>query len=196
MFTRPLWKVPQEPVPAEELIALRYPKSKPSARAVWHGRVTCSDAFPARPRFALSWSPALCCCIYWAFLNDKIELILRPLLVSFKTWLLLSGSGLRCSVSHLDCFIGYLFSVNHINNLKLNRKNLPVNRNCCGYSCSSWIFKNIPVLDKSNTELFSRWIFCSVYFCWLWRSFFWIEWLEGNIQFWCWFFFFLKSGWL
>lgn len=35
---------------------------------------------------------------------------------------MLSGSGLRCSVSHLNCFIGYLFSVSCVNDLKLNRK--------------------------------------------------------------------------
>lgn len=113
--------MPQEPAPDDELITLRYPKSKSSAWVVWHGCVTCSNPFPAQPGFALSCSHALCSCIYWAFLNDKIKLIFRPMWILFKNWLLLSGSGLCCSVSHLDCLIGYLFSVNHIN-LKLNRK--------------------------------------------------------------------------
>lgn len=107
VFTWPLWKVPQEPASADELITLRCPKSKSSAWVVWHGCVTCSNPFPAWPGFALLCSPALCCCIYWAFLNDKIELIFRPLWLLLKNWFLLSGSGLCCSVSHLDYLIGY-----------------------------------------------------------------------------------------
>lgn len=106
VFTWPTWKVPQEPAPVDELLTLRYPKSKLSAWVVWHSCVTCSNPFPAEPGFALFFFPSLCCCIYCAFLNDKIELILWSLWLLFKNWLLLSGSGLCCSVSLLDCLIG------------------------------------------------------------------------------------------
>lgn len=165
--------MPQEPAPADELFTLRYPKSKSSPWVVRHGCVTCSNPFPAQPRFALLCSPALCCCIYWAFLEDKIELIFRPLWVLFKNWLLLSGSGLCCSVSHLDCSTGYLFFVNHMNDLKLNRRKPNQLKSNHSSSCySSWAFKNTPILDKSHTDLFWRWIFCRLYFCWLWKSFF------------------------